>query len=1572
MSVFTILLLMVAIVFLLRTEKMQNFLLQKGASYLSERLKTKVDIAHVKISFFNGIHFQQIFIADQQKDTLAYIGDIEIRTTELLANYWRKQTPILQHLNISDAYVNLYREKDSIWNYAFIENALSSSTSSSEQSVQEEKPKDSQISDPLFDLRVINCQRIRFIMRDGWRGEDMIFAVNKLTLQSKNLQKGKHFSLEDILIDKANIVVKEYEGYKPEDLTPDDTSKWGTPFNPDQFTVSLKKVQLRNTSFQYTDGDEKPLPYEFDEKHMIVKDIQLTLENTSIQADTIFTQMKHFSAKERCGLEIKKMSGNIALSQVQTIINQLKLQTNHSTLTDRYEMHYQNFHDFDDYINKVLMHANLVNTSISSIDIAYFANTLEQYPIALSLSGEIHGTVNDLQGKNLSIETRNSIFKGDAKVKGLPDLNTTFFDVDIHTLQTSGKDMNALIPATKVDAIHWNKLDRIQYSGKYTGHIDDFTTKGTLLSNLGNAQVDIAMNFNSSTTKYVGEIETENFDIGTLLQEVKIGKISMKGKIEGSGFDLKDVNTKMDATISKIEADGNIYSDITINGILQNKKFDGIFISRDSNLAINFNGKLDLSKTQPVYNFNSRFIRFNLQKLGLSKEPLIASGVANLQFEGSTIDNFIGAATFKNLQVSSKGKSLLVQDVLIASTKDNTNRTLSLKSNIADAEINGNFLLSELPIAIRLYLHHYLPQYIQLPKKRVTQELTFSATVKANDSFIHYFLPGYHGLAGTYISGGLNTNTQLFSLDANIPQFGYNEFTLQDIAIVGAGDYKEFDINLNAGNLLYHNDVMIPSFQMNGMMASDTASLSIVTQSINDLLGDASLNVKATALNNNLYVTILPSTIQIKQDKWQIQSSDQLVFGNIISIKNVMIESGAQKITIHSKENNANDLMVEFDELDAESFCNYLNQTEPTFYGRMSGSLDIQSFTTNPFIVAEMHSTNILRMNQDTLGFVQVNASYDVSKQIVEVIRPSSLKRDKDEASVVGLLNLKDSTIQMQANVNNWSIAFLNPFLSDYIKNLQGFSTGEVTLKGRLANPSLKGNLRTENIQCKVVYLGTTYKTKNLNLNLTNEIIQAEPFYLTDERGEKFSCLVNGNIRHKNFYNLTCNMTASGDNFLVLNTNEWDNDLFYGFVPAKMNATVKGSFDDITLDIDAQPVRGASFHMPIGSSGDASTYDYIEFKQYGKDQELLKKKKNANYFKINMNIEATPAAEVFIILDKNTGEEIAAKGNGNIKLTIDMGNSMNMFGKYIISEGKYNFNFRGVFPRVFTIDEGSNIQWNGDPLQAKLDVKAIYKVPKKLDLYPLIAGLTDDEVEKSQAKQTYETFISLDLQGELSSPEIKFDINQPDNKSIGSMAYDKLVQIKNDENELVSQAGVLLLFGEFKGTNPIGSGTYERGGFATASDLIGDALSSGLTNVFSEITGLNNINLNVGYKTLAASAEDGNRNQFNFGVSANLFKDRVIVDFGSNIDVDRNATSKASNTVNIGGDFRAQYLATEDGRLRLNAFRTSNYNAEGVNVTKGGFGVSYKKVFNTIGDFFTSKKRKAKLRQQENDKKTDS
>ncbi len=344
------------------------------------------------------------------------------------------------------------------------------------------------------------------------------------------------------------------------------------------------------------------------------------------------------------------------------------------------------------------------------------------------------------------------------------------------------------------------------------------------------------------------------------------------------------------------------------------------------------------------------------------------------------------------------------------------------------------------------------------------------------------------------------------------------------------------------------------------------------------------------------------------------------------------------------------------------------------------------NYMESPLIKATIYSTNEVRGDQDTVGMVKLHMDYDVEGQKLTFKNGTGILRGQNEAGIQGFINMKDSLIDITATLEETPIAFANQFISEYIRNLRGQASGKVSVKGVLDNPKISGDIQLKEASLKVLFLGTTYSIPQMKFSFNNQNILVQETLLKDERPGNYTVILNGKIAHKNFSDMYLDFSLNSDNLLCLNTSEYDNSLFYGYVPAAVNMKLSGPMNDIDMDIQTRPLKNSKFYLPLNSTGDASTYDYVRFATFGRVQGLEEvEDPNPSYVKINMNIEATPDAEVYMILDKNTGEEIIARGEGAIRLFVDLGNDISMNGNYAINEGKYLFNFRGLFNKEFNI-----------------------------------------------------------------------------------------------------------------------------------------------------------------------------------------------------------------------------------------------------------------------------------------------
>ncbi len=121
---------------------------------------------------------------------------------------------------------------------------------------------------------------------------------------------------------------------------------------------------------------------------------------------------------------------------------------------------------------------------------------------------------------------------------------------------------------------------------------------------------------------------------------------------------------------------------------------------------------------------------------------------------------------------------------------------------------------------------------------------------------------------------------------------------------------------------------------------------------------------------------------------------------------------------------------------------------------------------------------------------------------------------------------------------------------------------------------------------------------------------------------------------------------------------------------------------------------------------------FITFKSTEKipDEELIAENDRREVTGLNMNfdLEMTPDAEVQIVFDPKVGDIIRGNGSGNIKLQISNDGEFLMFGSYEIESGDYLFTLHNIINKKLKVEKGGTISWNGDPLDAIIDMSAVY------------------------------------------------------------------------------------------------------------------------------------------------------------------------------------------------------------------------------------------------------------------------
>ncbi len=1553
--------------------KIQNWLVHKVSAQLTKKIGTTVNVESIKIDFLNHLNIEGVFIQDQKKDTLLYAGNLQFKITDWF--FIKKEKPVISYLKLKDTYINLNRPfENNIWNYDFIaaafgekDNKDTTTKISVNKSITNEADTTMQ-----FNLKEIELENVRFNSVDKWAGENIVLALAKLKIEANTINwKTKHIDLNYIAFDKTKFKYEDYKGGKPKKIKTVDTIDT-TPFNPDNWKITLKEFIFDDGTFTYNYGFNPATPNVFDPDHIAVNNLNFHFDDALLIGDTITAHINKFKGDERCGFLIKSLTANAKINPTNTKLEQLLLVTNNSTIQDYYEMVYSRFPDFEDYIESVIMKCNFKNTNIAFKDIGYFAPEINNLTVknALIEKGEGFGTVSNILAKNIKLKVGNSTLDGTLSMKGLPDIEETFIQLYANNLNTNGKDITSFIPAVKTNAVAWDGLTSINYKGSYKGYIRDFVTDGTLNTNHGSLYTNIHMKLPKESNKqpsYDGYFSTDGLKLGAIIPQKSIGAIAIKGVVNGSGFDMDNLNVKFNGDVNLIQTPTYTYKNIKINGALSNKKFDGKINANDPNIALDFDGKLDFSTTNPDFKLKTHLVKFNLKELGITNNDISGSAFMDLDFKGSTLDNFTGKVKLYKLNLDNKKQNIYLDSAILVSQPNGPNKFLNLKSSAADATINGQFKLADLYVGVQYYLSNYLPSYIPKPKNIQNQKFTYFVQTKNIEPLLKTFIPNISGCNNAEIAGSLDMYEKNLNLNVHAPFFAYDDYKIKEVRINSFGNAEKLNLNIDTENFAIGNNEIIPNANIETILGSDTALLTIKSAANNYNLKDATLQAKGYAKDNKLFLSILPSEFYYHENKWNLTSTDYVIFDKkTITADKLILNSGLQKIEIQTIGENNKNAKIDFTFLDINELAKSA-KSKVDISGYANGTIYINDFLNQRVFSGNVNTSEIV-YGKDTIGKLIAGLQFDEASKQIKIEENSGIIYKNNTTKFKGTIDAKqkDVLLNLSADINNLPVKLLENLFSDFISGTQGTANGYASITGPISKYELNGNLEIKDVSTKINYLGARYAIPTGNVVINSNKIDFKNIFIFDEFKNK--SILKGNILHNNFDNISFNnlvIRSQDESFLFLKTTEAQNTLYYGTVFANGSVSFNGTPEDLEMNLIGETKKNTKLYLPISDGYDDNNYDFIKFKQYGnyEDSVNIVKSINNSNLELSITLNATPDAEVTMILDPTTGEEIKGVGNGAISMNIESGKPFSINGTYIVEKGNYVFGFRNLIRKDLKITPGGTIKWNGDPLKAILDLEAVYTTKTSLEPLVDLTVLTTDE--QRTVRLAYQTDVKIKLSDEMLNPKIDYDIEQPANSDITSEAYRQLLALKANKLEVLTQIGALLFTGSFvKTKNTSTTNNNVANNFINTNTLLNNisgvvtnTLSNVITNNMNKILGLSNLNINVAYRN------NGNGIDIYDQVAVKTsykFNERLFVEVGNNVNYIRG--DNARTTFNFLNDVNLYYLLTADGRYRINAFRTNFVDvlaattSNGLNngAFKNGVGLSYRKNGDKLFDIFKS------------------
>jgi hypothetical protein len=1045
--------------------------------------------------------------------------------------------------------------------------------------------------------------------------------------------------------------------------------------------------------------------------------------------------------------------------------------------------------------------------------------------------------------------------------------------------------------------------------------------------------------------------------------ESVLGTLDAEGNLKGSGFAKKSANIDFDGKVSEIYFNQYLYHKIALKGNFQKQLFKGDVISKDTNLVASMSGLIDLRGAKPLYQMQGEITHSNLHSLRLIDPQVNLSTDFELDFKGDRFDDLEGRTVFYNSTLRTPNKPDLHVE-LVTLTSENgpgQKRHYKLTSDLISVEISGEFTPSILQSQLKQVAEEYALYFQKGADERwgyyATRQHEIDTKYKADftvichraDPILARFFPSVQIGENTVFSGNISKGRTLsLSLEAypdTLVFGGYHfyqsVFSFQSSKFLGAPEVSSslvFTSRKQQLNFLTPTE----NFKLDALWDQDRINFGLDFKQQGEE-NSAHLAGAWAFEEDGLSLKFKDTYFRILGQDWAMDQSNKITIqGSEWKADRVVVSNQNQSISLQGSLSTDT---TETIKLRANHF--QLATLKPLFatktQGELNGEIAIQDWYHHTRLDSWL-LVDSLRLNTFYIGNLQGVGTYLADDKAMDL----NLNLNRIGETVLSLTGAykpfeEEQKLNVKAELNQTDLQILEPFTSGVFSGLKGTASGNLHIGGLPTKPEITGDIVFAKAGAVFDYLKTSMSVSD-TVNFTPRKIVAKNWKVLDPEGNRAIVTTSLNFPEQKPFEL--DIQANLDHYKLLNTSREPNSIYYGLGYASGPMRVSGTVDNLLVSADLKSEKGTRLFIPLDREEDAAEVeDYLFVSQLhlpSTDQSLTTVSTQLQEDGITLDLRLALTQEAY----GKKGDVMRMYGSGAIKMNLDKKGAFKMVGDYAIDQGDYTFTLQNLINKKFAIQRGSKISWTGDPLEANVNIKAIYT--QYASLFPILLDTTN-KGNLPEFKRRYPVDVTISLQDRLLSPSVNFDIgirDYPKDMTLNGAVTAFTNRIKTDDQELTRQVSNILLFGQL--VSPFGGSGLALG------NLMGnftEMLSNQLSNLASKI----NKDLDISVSLGGGALNQDILSNLQLRASYN-FNDRLRITRSGGFTDARNQTSPQI----LLGDWALEWFVRPDGSLRLKTYNRNvqttilgSFNSYQINQTVGA-SLLYNKGFNT---FFWQKKK---------------
>lgn len=1283
----------------------------------------------------------------------------------------------------------------------------------------------------------------------------------------------------------------------------------------------------------------------FDPSHIALSNVTISLDSLFYGGRDIKARIRELSAEDRSGLTISSLTGSLHSDSTNINVPQLLLKTPSSEVRLLAMVPWSSF-DADPEGNMRV----LLTASVGKEDVMTFAGELpvdfqKAYPLKpLSLTAGVEGNLSSMLLRQLKGELPGT-FRMDVSgtMKSLTDSIRRSGKLNLKAETGNLEFLLSMLPAA--ERHRYNIPSGMTLTGEAALKNNEY--QADLLLREDKGKVLLTASFDPGKEAYKADLKVDSLEPVHFMPLDSLYYLTASIQAEGKGLDPFKSSSwaKLDGKLTDIRYGNYNVSDVTMDGSLEKN-----FL------------KFDLLSKYPLAEMD---LTLNATLLKKEIQAMVIADVTNLDLYGMHLMNDSLATSFQLFAEAETdmGKNNRVDVTLgnwelITTTGTYKPKTLTLHAQSTKDTTRVSFHAGDLGIVLtgNSDLETMTDKFNKI-SEGLNKQLEKDSMI--NIPAFKPLLPDMH-LA---VSAGKDNPIYNILQQANI---SFNNLSLEAFTSpeegfrLDAGVYSlmqdttridtiSFAIRQDSLGLLYDAGVVKTKYRqqapftagVKGKIRNTFADAEVL---YTDGKGDTGilLGLRADKVEEGINLHLFPDNPILAFRPFKLNPDNYILYKNEKDIAANVRLSGDENASlwIHSlpEKDKMEELHLELSQINLDVISKAFTEI-PAMQGILSADMQYAPSDSSFLVVVDANIDNLI-YEGGRVGELMFSTVYlplaDNQHQV-----DMHFFRDQNEVmSATALYKMgKEDHLDGTLDVTHLPLDMVNPFIPDNMAALNGVLEGNMTIKGNSKAPEVNGYIEMDSTSMFVTAVGTSFRVDDKQIVVKDNKILFDEYHIHAAGKNPF--VIDGTVDFRNPSRMMADLKLTADHMQLLDVKRNKESMVYGKLLVNLASTVKGPLDALMMRGSLQLLGGTNVTYVMKDSpltvqdrlSDLVTFTSFEDTLVNRRRQEAPLPLGGLDMLLTIRIDQSVRLNADITPDRSSKVEL--EGGGDLSFQYTPQGDMILNGRYTLSGGIVKYALPIIPLKEFNIQDGSYVQWSGDPMDPYLDLTATERIRTNVTQDGSGSRMVNFDVGIA-LKQQLE---NLGLQFVLTAPE-----DQTMQTSLNSMGEDERTKLA---------VGMII------------TGMYLANSSGGKQNLnMGAALNSFLNSEISNIAGsaLKTVDISFGMDSYDENGDGtgGQRTDYNFSFAKRFWNDRIRIVLGGRISTGENA-SNSNQTQAFIDNVSIEYRLDASGTRYVKLFHDKNYESllEG-EITETGVGIVLRRKMLHMRELFNFKKNRPK------------